>query len=255
MGFLQFVGCFLIAYTIPIVGVYHLVSIRSELVILSISAAFVWLLSIMLSSGIWAAFSTGGDALYISLGAFVGVVCQELGRYFFYRVYSIAEAEVIKLREKSDGSIFIHPFRLGSSALASGIGFGAMNTIVMYGPILAASGGNETYYISSCSSVNIYVLNAITSMLYEILHIIMMHIAFVGYRSGNELLVALVFVLHLAASATTWINTSSNGNACAASLTLLTALVIASTLFVVYFARKNSRKSSRRSGSSSGVVR
>ena len=240
MGFLQFVGCFLIAYTIPILGVYHLVSIRSELVILSISAAFVWLLSIMLSSGIWAAFSTGGDALYIALGAFVGVVCQELGRYFFYRLYSIAETEVTKLQEKSDGSIFIHPFRLGSSSLASGIGFGAMNAIVMYGPILASAGGSETYYISSCSSMNIYVLNAITSMLYEILHIIMMYVAFTGYRSGNELLIALVFVLHLGASATTWINTSSNGDACAASLTTLTALVLASTLVTYKFISKSS---------------
>ena len=234
MGFLQFVGCFLIAYTIPIVGVYHLVSLRSELVILSISAAFVWLLSIMLSSGIWAAFSTGGDDKYIVLGAFVGVVCQELGRYFFYRVYSIAEREVTKLQEKSDGSIFIHPFRLSSSSLASGIGFGAMNAIIMYGPILASAGGSETYYISSCSNMNIYILNAITSMLYEILHIIMMYVAFTGYRSRNELLVALVFVLHLGASATSWINTSSNGDACAASLTTLTALVLASTLFTYY---------------------
>jgi gamma-secretase subunit APH-1 len=233
MGFFQFVGCFLIAYTVPLVGVYHIVSIRSELVILSISAAFFWLLCIMMSSGLWAAFSIGDD-VYIPLGAFVGVVCQELGRYCFYRLYSMAEVKVKKLREKSDGGIFIHPFRLGSSAIASGIGFGAMNAVVMFGPILASSGGNKTYYISSCSNLNIYVLTAITSMLYEILHIVMMYVAFHGYRSGNELYVALVVVLHLAASATTWINTSNHGSSCAASLTTLSALILASS-FITYF--------------------
>lgn len=251
MGFLQFVGCLFIGFAIPIFSFAYLVSIRSHLVIVSISAAFFWLLSTFLSSSLWAAIGAGDGTDVLPIASVVGVLSGEIIRYLFYKLYAKAELLVQGLPVK----IFLHDV---SSSIASGIGFGSMSAVVFFGPVLAESTGKATYYVSSCSGMNIFLLSAIISMLMALTHVALMILAFSAFRKSNLPLSAGVVALHLCASATvrflfassyvllrpvcfshathlrharfvalfistsqTWINTSSYENGCAISLTLL----------------------------------
>jgi len=224
MGVVLFLGCFLIAYTLPIFLFINIVTKRSQLVIITISAAFFWLLSVMVASAIWALVGNNSKDL-LPMAATIGVIFQEAGRYSFYRMYIAAESKIKVLTNNPGGPKLVLPLNDVSSALAAGIGVGGMNAVLFHGAVLASSTGRGTYYLDSCTGMNIFFTSAITALLYEVLHISLMHMGFVAFRKNSYGLMTIVVLVHLSASATTWLNTTSFDYGCAWSLSLLTIIV------------------------------
>lgn len=238
MGFALFGGCFLIAYTLPIFLFVNIIAKRSQLVIISISAAFFWLLSVMLASALWALVNDDSKTL-LPVAATLGVIFQEAGRYGFFRMYTAAESKIKTLTSNPRGPQLKLSLNDVSSALAAGVGVGGMNAVIFHGAVLASSSGRGTYYLESCTGMNIFLTSALTALLYEVLHISLMHIGFIAFRKNSKGLITIVFLAHLVASATTWFNTTSFDYGCALSLSLLTVVVcLASAAAVLILQRE-----------------
>jgi hypothetical protein len=45
-----------------------------------------------------------------------------------------------------------------SAAIAAGLGFGAMHTIMMYGAMLYDSSGEAAYYIDTCPAISMFIV-------------------------------------------------------------------------------------------------
>ena len=85
----------------------------------------------------------------------IAVLLQEAIRYAFFVVYSW-------LKTRLDASPIFHksiPLNDVTAAVATGIGFGSMNTIVMYGSILSTVGGDGTLYHEMCPQISLFLVS------------------------------------------------------------------------------------------------
>lgn len=78
-------GCVLVAYTVPVVVFILLVSPRQQLVIISIASAFFWLLSVLVAALLWFLITPAQSIYGLVIPGFV--IVQELARYSFFKFY------------------------------------------------------------------------------------------------------------------------------------------------------------------------
>jgi hypothetical protein len=136
-----------------------------------------------------------------------------------------------------------------SCAIAGGVGFGGMHSVMLYGTLLASETGNMgTLYQSSCSFMPSLANAAVISLFFFFLDLLWMILTFYGMRrlfptetssrtSGNmsgALVVFLVVILHIAASCVTLIN-EVRVDGCKVSLPLLGGIVALTFAFVRFF--------------------
>ena len=204
-------------------------------------SAFFWLLSLMLSSLVWAAIpplhaSARGWAIVP-----VGVIVQELARALFLRLYFRAE------RSFSVVSINAIVFPLVDlwSGVAAGAGYGAVQTFVYYAPILAHALGPGVLYSGHCSALSAFASGAWTAFLFNVLHILLMILAFDAYRQprARPLRVAAVVLLHFAAASFTILNNIDEG--CVMALPLIAGVVVVAAVWTVLVTHRPDYRSSK----------
>jgi hypothetical protein len=85
MGFVLWLGCVLVAYSVPAVLFVVFVTMRQQLVIISIAAAFFWLFFVLIASFFWVVITPLQSIYGVVIPGLV--IVQELARYAFFKFY------------------------------------------------------------------------------------------------------------------------------------------------------------------------
>ncbi|KAG0214123.1 gamma secretase complex protein [Mortierella sp. GBA30] len=233
MTLVTFFGCALTAYGPSLAIFFGCVAPNAQLVILTVSSAFFWLLSLLLASAIW--FIAKDSQQTYTTTIIYSVLLQELFRWFLFLLISRAE-KGLNMVAKHPKSIF----NRSGYAFAAGLGFGLMFGIISYITQLVQSLGPGVLMCVSCPTISLYFISALTTCLMILHHCAWMMISFTGFtqpRSYPRIL--WVIFSHYAASYLTLLNSSRTVSlGCAYSLLGNAILLIASTIIVVADVRK-----------------
>lgn len=265
-------GCALLAFS-PVTSLLLLLLYsKAQLIIVVTTSAFAFLLSSLASSIIWiilpasvrslpfiliplsslcqGACRVGFVSLYIKIESVISASIQKHEKDAIRRLRNNTNAEMTDAeRGELENAIIGESSRLRlemndySCGFASGVGFGGMHALMLYGTLLTSEGmdseGSGTLYQSSCPEIPSIVNSALNAFMFEILDIIWMLMTFYGVRrlnnisEGGRLLsgnftVGLTVVSHTAAGFTTVLNLLDSG--CLASLPVL-GLIVCSVTF------------------------
>jgi hypothetical protein len=134
-----------------------------------------------------------------------------------------------------------------SCGLASGVGFGFMHTVMLYGTLLASENNRiGTLYQESCTAMPSIFNSALMAFMFGVLDIVWMMLSFYGMRRlnsigrtsewsfakghvGGKAALAFVFTSHLAASFATLSNEMFSSNGCYVALPVLATITIVTT--------------------------
>ena len=87
----------------------------------------------------------------------VGAIGQEAFRGMYLLLYRKAE---VALREMAPSNEPV-PLNDLSSAIAAGLGYGVMSSVVMYGSLLATSVGSAVLYSDQCSEMSLFLMSGV----------------------------------------------------------------------------------------------
>ncbi|CAF0958027.1 unnamed protein product [Adineta ricciae] len=124
MTVMECVGCTLIAYGVPFSMFVFTIAHHPFRIIISMTSAFFWLLSLLVSSLLWFAVVPLRDKLAFAVP--FAVVFQEIFRYLFYRVIKKAEIALqkVQMQELTAKGMVFDRFAV---AYAAGYGFGLIS--------------------------------------------------------------------------------------------------------------------------------
>ena len=222
-------GCALIAFSPPFFILLMLLSKRPQLVVVTLSSSFSWLVSALLTGLFWAFVKAISDSSYWPLVLIVSVLCQEGCRFSFVYAYRLTE-RIIK--ESSPNALQIFPMNDVTSSLAAGIGFGTMHSLMLYGALLAASNGNGDIFVESCPSVPLILVVSLIALLFTILDVVLTFFAFMAEKMKSTVIMILIVSIHTIASLSTLANQSTHG--CSTSLPSIFVIVLLSICLLVW---------------------
>lgn len=267
-------SCALLAFSPSLSLLFLFAYSKAQLVIVVTTSAFFQLLSCLLSSIIHLPFRfLEENAVYFIIPT--SVICQFILRCAFVRLYHKVERVIEKSisRHESENreetinnddqtipemSLLRLELNDVSCGIASGVGYGFMHTVMLYGTLLASENIRMgTLYQYSCTFMPSILNSAIIAFMFGVLDIVWMMLTFYGLRrwsgmimnntsSHNEWSIekgyvggkaALVFVLlsHLLSAFATLPNHYFALNGCVVSLPLLTFVTALSvTLSWIY---------------------
>ena len=163
MSLLATFGYAFIAYG-PLVVLFVLTVARNAYqVILLMTGAFFWLLSLFLSSVIWAMVPPLRDTPVFTLP--FSVLLQELFRFLYFLLLRKAD-KVLEIVSEDTSSLRKHKV-----AYVSGMGFGVIAAVVAFANILKLSGGPAVVGINNGGSEFFVLSSAFGANILVILHI------------------------------------------------------------------------------------
>lgn len=190
-----FFGCASIAFG-PIFSLFFiLIARRAQLVILAIQCAFLWLVAILVTSTLWQIIPILKSSYYATV--ILAVIIQEIFRYIMFATYAYGERAVHAATAYKEQL----PLNDTTSSLAAGVGLAMMQSLMMYGSVLASSvDGNGVVFPDACPIIPLVFLSAIVSLLISILNIALMIYAFHAYRKHQYTAFFIITTIHLLAS-------------------------------------------------------
>jgi anterior pharynx defective protein 1 len=124
MTVMECAGCTLIAYGVPFSMFIFTIAHHPFRVIISMTSAFFWLMSLLVSSLLWFAIVPLRNELAFAVP--FAVVFQEIFRYLFYRMIKKAEfaLQKVQMQELTEKGMVFDRFAV---AYAAGYGFGLIS--------------------------------------------------------------------------------------------------------------------------------
>jgi anterior pharynx defective protein 1 len=202
MAVIEFFGCVFIAFGPPLAMFCLSVAKNPIRVIILISAAFFWLVSLLLSSILWFAVYPLRD--HLAFGVVFSVLFQELFRYLFYLLLRKAEVGLQKVSDVGVSGPIISLDRT-SLAFVAGLGFGIMSGSFSIINVLADALGPGTVGIRGDSSY-FFMVSAYTTLAFILLHTFWGVIFFQALDARNYILVGYVVATHLTVSCLSLVN-------------------------------------------------
>ncbi|PRP88789.1 hypothetical protein PROFUN_00257 [Planoprotostelium fungivorum] len=229
MTFVGFFGCILLAFA-PAFSVFLLVISRNaQLIILSIGGSFFWLLSALLAAIWWYIIPPLRTAYpWIII---CSIIFQEALRFGFFSLYVRAEKGFIAERERQTASLTSHPDPLRAN-IAIGWGAGVAHSLVSYVTLLWEYSGPASYFSHNCS-VSIFIVMAVQSFCFIVLHMLWSIIGYEGFVSRNPIKMSVVVLTHLCASFLTMLNMAS----CGAGMSMVVILTLGVSAYTFYVCR------------------
>ncbi|OAQ33881.1 Aph-1 [Linnemannia elongata AG-77] len=208
MTLTTFFGCAFTAYGPSLAIFFGSIAPNAQLVILMVSSAFFWLISVLLASAIWYMASDSRNTFPVTI--IYTVLLQELFRYFLYLLINRAESGL--------NMVAMHPkSKFNRSYITQ----------------LVNSLGPGVIMCESCKTVSLYFISAITTSILILHHCAWMMISFTGFTNRSWLRIAWVVITHYGASYLTILNSSPTINyGCAYQIIGNVALLIASAIIV-----------------------
>ncbi|GIY76803.1 gamma-secretase subunit Aph-1 [Caerostris darwini] len=201
MTVMEFFGCAMIAFG-PSAAMLALTIAKDPIrIIILISSAFFWLLSLLLSSILWNVVVPLRKEL--SFGVVFSVIFQELFRFLVYKILRKAEVGLKKVQEVgADGSVSSSRVTL---AYVAGLGFGLMSGLFSLINVLADSVGPGTVGLYGDSRY-FFLTSAFTTLAFTLLHTFWGVIFFHACDNRSYGKIAYVFLSHLLTSTLTLLN-------------------------------------------------
>ncbi|PKA56269.1 Gamma-secretase subunit APH1-like [Apostasia shenzhenica] len=197
----------------PALSIFVSVIARKPFLVLTVlSSTLFWLVSLIVLSGAWRWFlpvkSTASWPYVVLLVTSVGF--QEVVRLVFWKLYKKLEEMLDAFADRtSKPRLFLTDKLL--IALAGGLGHGVAHAIFFCLSLLTPAFGRATYYVERCSNMPFFLISAIISLGFSIIHTFSMVIAFNGYAEGRKSDQIFVPVIHIIAAIMTLINLVPSG--------------------------------------------
>lgn len=222
MGLIAGFGYFLIALGPAITIFISSIAQKPFLILTVLVSALLWLVSLIAASIVWRAFLPGNPSWVFLPMVITAVALQEVVRPLYWRLYLKVEKSMNVLATKLSKPQLNYVDRL-EIALASGVGHGAVHAVFFGLSILSPAFGPATYYTQSCKHMPLFLVSALTTLAFFLLHTFSMIIAFNAYTYGNRSQQLFVPAMHLGASLLTLINLFPNGCTAGVPLSFLCA--------------------------------
>jgi len=240
MALMEFFGCLMLAFGPPLTMFVITVANDPVRVIVLMTSAFFWLLSLLLSSLLWLAVVPLKGRLEFAL--FFSVLFQEAFRYVFYVLLSKAEKGLLKMQKTEKKSL---AFDKRVIAYVSGLGFGIISGAFAFVNVLNDMTGPGTIGIKGHSQA-FFIVSSLLTLCFIFLHTcwsIIMYLLISSSDSAKSprMWFGIIFVVasHLLASGITLINDAMNPNTYAISVGTCYAL-LAVNAFIAVYSVKNS---------------
>lgn len=188
-----FLACLLTAFGPSAVVLYFYISTQPRLLLLSLTSAFYYVVSLLLISLIPKFISISPLILSISASFLL-----EISRISLYHVFLLMDPVLIKIAQlKKEDS----PITDLSHYFAVGYGWGLISALVHFiSPLVQTLQGNGVLMSRSCPDVDIYFLSAVMTLLFSGLNVLWTVAMFSGLQKRSYLQVGLVFVSHILSS-------------------------------------------------------
>ncbi|KAM7253038.1 hypothetical protein ACFE04_008748 [Oxalis oulophora] len=196
------------------------ISKKPFLILTVLSSTLLWLMSLIVLSGIWRGFLPLMSTTWwpYSILILSSVAFQEALRLLFWRVYKKLEDILDSFADRIAKPRLLLSDKM-EIALAGGLGHGVAHAVFFCLSLLTPAFGPATYFVDKCSQVPFFLVSAIIALAFVTIHTFSMVIAFNGYAEGNKVDQLFVPIVHLVAAMMTLINFASGG--CVVGIPLL----------------------------------
>ncbi|KAG7468272.1 hypothetical protein MATL_G00141120 [Megalops atlanticus] len=214
-----FFGCALISFG-PALALFLLIIARDPLrIIFLVAGAFVWLVSLLLSSLVWFIVvrisdrdSSSQQKSLLIFGVVLSVFLQEAFRLGFYKLLKKANDGLLALSQEETTPISMRQLAYGTRCqCVSGLGFGFMSGAFSVINILAGSFGPGTVGIHG-DSQHYFISSAFMTMAITLLHMFWGVVFFEACERRSWSGVAAVVISHLLVSCLTFLNPQYEGS-------------------------------------------
>ncbi|XP_008799967.1 gamma-secretase subunit APH1-like [Phoenix dactylifera] len=197
----------------PALSLFVAVIAKKPFLILTLlSSTLFWLVSLIVLSAVWRGFLPVKSAVwwpYVLL-ILTSVGFQESVRIVFWKVYKRLEDMLDAFADRvSKPRLYLTDKML--IALAGGLGHGLAHAVFFCLSLLTPAFGPATFYVDRCSHIPFFLISAIMSLGFVVIHTFSMVIAFNGYAEGRKSDQAIVPVVHSIAAIMTLINLAPGG--------------------------------------------
>ncbi|CAN6580419.1 unnamed protein product [Malus baccata var. baccata] len=205
------------------------ISKKPFLVLTVLSSTLLWLISLIVLSGLWRAFLPLKSSAWWPYGIliFTSVVFQEGLRVLFWKVYKKLEDTLDAFADRVSKPRLYLTDKM-QIALAGGLGHGVAHAVFFCLSLLTPAFGPATFFVDRCSKIPFFLLSALIALAFVTIHTFSMVIAFNGYAEGNKVDQIFVPVVHLVAGMVTLVNFASGG--CTIGIPLLFFIAILTLL-------------------------
>ncbi|XP_050373405.1 gamma-secretase subunit APH1-like [Argentina anserina] len=188
------------------------ISKKPFLVLTVLSSTLLWLVSLIMLSGVWRAFLPLSSSAWwpYSLLIFTSVLFQEALRLLFWKVYKKLEDALDAFADRVSKPRLYLTDKM-QIALAGGLGHGVAHAVFFCVSLLTPAFGPGTFFVDRCSKIPFFLLSAIMALAFVTIHTFSMVIAFNGYAEGNKVDQIFVPLVHLAAGMGTLVNFAYGG--------------------------------------------
>ncbi|KAI8537581.1 hypothetical protein RHMOL_Rhmol09G0035100 [Rhododendron molle] len=206
------------------------ISKKPFLILTLLSSTLVWLVSLIVLSGVWRAFLPLETTAWWPYGILIltSVVFQEGVRVGFWRVYKRLEDMLDAFADRVAKPRLFLTDKM-QIALAGGLGHGVAHAVFFCISLLTPAFGSATFYVEKCSQIPFFLVSAIITLAFVTIHTFSMVIAFNGYaekKRGDQLFVPIV---HLVGGMLTLINLANGG--CIVGIPLLYFMAILTLIY------------------------
>uniref|UniRef100_A0A803R8J9 Gamma-secretase subunit APH1-like n=1 Tax=Cannabis sativa TaxID=3483 RepID=A0A803R8J9_CANSA len=177
------------------------ISKKPFLILTVLSSTLLWLISLIILSGLWRAFLPMKSDTWWLYGVllFTAVAFQEGLRILFWKVYKRLEDILDTFADRvSKPRLFLTDKM--QIALAGGMGHGLAHAVFFCLSLLTPAFGPATYFVDNCSKIPFFLVSAIIALAFVTIHTFSMVIAFNGYAEKNKVDQFFVPAVHLVAA-------------------------------------------------------
>lgn len=211
MTLMEFFGCTFIAFGPPF-GLFVFTIARDPLrVIVLISSAFFWLLSLLISSILW--YAVVPLRKQLAFGLVFSVIFQELFRFLFYKLLRKADDGLQKVSQQGQDQ-HVMPRDISNKhimAYVSGLGFGIISGAFSLVNVLADMAGPGTIGIHGDSKY-FFLASAFLTLCFILLHTFWGIIVFNACDRKRYAQIALVVGSHMLVSCLSLLNQRSESH-------------------------------------------
>ncbi|XP_043194632.1 gamma-secretase subunit Aph-1-like isoform X2 [Amphibalanus amphitrite] len=201
MTVMEFFGCGFLAFGPPLAMFIITIAKDPIRIIILMSSAFFWLLSLLFSSLLW--FAVVPLRTELAFGMVFSVLLQELFRFLLYKLLRLAESGLKKVTDNDQ--VVTNPHIM---SYVCGLGFGMMSGAFSLVNVLADSVGPGTMGLRGHSPY-FFLVSATLTLCFIMLHTFWGVILFDAVDRGSVLRTLFVVVSHLALSCLTLLNATS----------------------------------------------
>ncbi|GMH37823.1 hypothetical protein BSKO_05696 [Bryopsis sp. KO-2023] len=224
MGFVAFFGHFLVG-TGPLLALYaFFVARKSFVVLLTLASSFFWLTVLLFISVLFRGFTPlpdkAGDHIAALLGA---VVIEQLARVLLYRIHQTTVASLSDVALKSGRTL--SPSDILYIAAGFGFGQGVSHSLFFFVSLLPLIATDATIYIDSCDEMSYFLVSALTTLGFSLLHTCSTVVFFNGLAERRGLRIGGPPAMHLTASLITVGNFGSSGCVATVPIVLFIGLI------------------------------